>query len=162
MYIPEKGRKPPEGATEAELCAPVLGLDASARSSKAVINPSLSSLGPPGGDKRSVTEASLFLKAILTSSLGRGTSIVNRVRFLPLAMIDTVTSRKNASFFFDGREIACIGASVSQTFQIALQIVRNAAAILSYRQAPICTCSKLGPSSLIISFSPAACIIFLN
>ena len=77
MYIPEKGRKPPKGATEAELCTPVLGLDASTRSNKAVFNPSLSILGPPRGDKRSVAEASLFLNIILTSSLGRETSIVN-------------------------------------------------------------------------------------
>ena len=38
MYVPEKGKNPPGAATEAELCAPVLGLDTSARSNKAVIN----------------------------------------------------------------------------------------------------------------------------
>ena len=102
MYVLEKGIKPPEDATEAELCAPVLGLDTSLRSNKAVINSRLSSLGPPGGDKRSFTEETLFLKAVLASSLGKVTSIAvgNQTRFLPLAMIDTVTSRKKKRFFF--------------------------------------------------------------
>ena len=66
--------------------------------------------------------------------IGQGNINKNQVRFLPLAMIDTMTSRKKWTFFFDGHEIACIGTSASQTFQIA----RNAAAVLSYRQAPIC------------------------
>ena len=100
MYVPEKGKKPPVGAVELELCA-LLRLEArSARSNKATITSRLSRVGPPGGDKSLFTEESLLLKAVLASSLGKGTSRVNRTRFLPLAMIDTVTSR-----FFFGREI---------------------------------------------------------
>ena len=58
--MPEKGKKPPEGAMEAALCASALGLDAQVH-----VNPRMSSVGPPRGDKRSLTKESLFLKANL-------------------------------------------------------------------------------------------------
>ena len=92
MYVPEKGKKPPvhaAGAVELELGA-VLRLEArSARSNKATITSRLPRVGPPGGDNSLFTEESLLLKAVLASSLGKGTSRVNLTRFLPLAIIRT-------------------------------------------------------------------------
>ena len=90
MYVPEKGKKPPVHAVELELGA-VLRLDPrrSARSNKATITSRLPRVGPPGGDNSLFTEESLLLKAVLASSLGKGTSRVNLTRFLPLAIIRT-------------------------------------------------------------------------
>ena len=69
MHIPEQGKKSTASVTETELCTPVWGLDVSMRSNKAISSLRLSSLGPPGWDKRSLTEESLSLTAVLASSL---------------------------------------------------------------------------------------------
>lgn len=113
MYASEKGLKPPDSAIEAELCAPVLGLDIDLHEVKHSCHQP--EVVKRRGDKRSLIEESLFLKAILASLLDRATSIavMNQIYFLPLAMINMVTSRKKKThfFFFAGHEIACIGAS---------------------------------------------------